>query len=313
MFTKRRFVIFFPVQFEMDRRKHGEEHSQLLNDSAFSENERDYYQPEDNSGFAENFEDEEDRLNGNESSESEIVLRPKEDLLWSPVETTKRYAEVSRFSYPQESNRKRWSDHTDLRVQSYNFDPVCDETQTLLPKNEDSQDEIDQSRDSFMSNSDAGDLAEDEESSIDTRNSSTSNPPCDLSLVERLLRTHPVWFLPGIQRAGAVHLLQGKDEGNFIVRGSSQKDTMAISVRLPPMAGPYIEHYLILSLNGVLSLESSRFKFDSIPSLIAHYAQCCDELPVQLVLPLALMEVNNRQQLSSLALLGQEFWRCSMT
>ena len=41
----------------------------------------------------------------------------------------------------------------------------------------------------------------------------SDSPPCDLGLVERLLRTHPVWFLPGIQRAGAVHLLQGKEEG----------------------------------------------------------------------------------------------------
>lgn len=36
---------------------------------------------------------------------------------------------------------------------------------------------------------------------------------CYIGLVERLIRTHPVWFLPGIQRAGAVHLLQGKEEG----------------------------------------------------------------------------------------------------
>lgn len=36
---------------------------------------------------------------------------------------------------------------------------------------------------------------------------------CDIGLVERLIRTHPVWFLPGIQRAGAFHLLQGKEEG----------------------------------------------------------------------------------------------------
>lgn len=38
-------------------------------------------------------------------------------------------------------------------------------------------------------------------------------PPCDIGLLERLIRTHPVWFLPGIQRAGAFHLLQGKEEG----------------------------------------------------------------------------------------------------
>lgn len=38
-----------------------------------------------------------------------------------------------------------------------------------------------------------------------------------------------------------------------------------------------------------------------------------DELPVQLRLPLALREANNCKTLSSLAMLGQEFWRYSMT
>ncbi|XP_039275206.1 uncharacterized protein LOC120349307, partial [Nilaparvata lugens] len=37
-----------------------------------------------------------------------------------------------------------------------------------------------------------------------------------------------------------------------------------------------------------------------------------DELPVQLTLPRAVREAKNRQQLSSLALLGQEFWRYPM-
>jgi hypothetical protein len=39
------------------------------------------------------------------------------------------------------------------------------------------------------------------------------NAPSNISLLERLIRSHPVWFLPGIQRAGAFHLLQGKEEG----------------------------------------------------------------------------------------------------
>ncbi|KAL9886499.1 src homology 2 domain-containing protein sprint isoform 2-T2 [Glossina fuscipes fuscipes] len=188
-----------------------------------------------------------------------------------------------------------------------------DDMQALLPKCQRlSRDELSQSRTSLVSSSDGGILAEGETSSETSRGSEDS-PPCDLGLVERLLLTHPVWFLPGIQRSGAVHFLQGKEEGNFIVRGSSQPNTMAVSVRLPPDTGPYIEHYLIQSNDGILCLESSRFKFDSIPALIAHYAQCCDELPVQLVLPRALREAKNRQQLSSLALLGQEFWRYPMS
>ncbi|XP_055306963.1 protein sprint isoform X2 [Sitodiplosis mosellana] len=189
---------------------------------------------------------------------------------------------------------------------------VDDELHTLLPgTREVSADDLSQSRASLVSSSDGGILAEGETSSSEASGDSTS-PPCDLGLYERLLLTHQVWFLPGIQRAGAVHLLQGKEEGNFVVRGSSQANTMAVSVRLPPDTGPYIEHYLILSENGVLSLESSRFEFNSIPALIDHYAKCCDELPVQLTLPRTLREAPNRQQLSSLALLGQEFWRYPM-
>lgn len=69
-----------------------------------------------------------------------------------------------------------------------------------------------QSRASLVSSSDGGILAEGETSSSEASGDSTS-PPCDLGLFERLLLTHPVWFLPGIQRAGAVHLLQGKEEG----------------------------------------------------------------------------------------------------
>lgn len=151
------------------------------------------------------------------------------------------------------------------------------------------------------------------ESSVESSASSGEDVACDISLLERLIRSHPVWFLPGIQRAGAFHLLQGKEDGNFVVRQSSQTCTMAISVRLPAGKGPYIEHYLIQAAeDGQLSLESSDNKFESIPALIAHYAQCCDELPVQLTLPRAIREAKNRQQLSSLALLGQEFWRYPM-
>lgn len=161
------------------------------------------------------------------------------------------------------------------------------------------------------SSSDGGVLAEgeDETSSSGSEISGSPSPQLDISLMERLLRTHPVWFLPSLQRGGSVHLLQGKEIGTFIVRSSSQKNTMAISVRLPVNAGPYIEHYLIQSKDGLLNLESSRFKFDSIPSLIAHYSNCCDELPVQLSLPRGLRDAINRQQLMSLALLGSEFWR----
>ncbi|CAG4996643.1 unnamed protein product [Parnassius apollo] len=167
-------------------------------------------------------------------------------------------------------------------------------------------DSLSQSRESLSSD---GEGARGDCSSVSSSGSgSEEQPPCDIGLLERLIRTHPVWFLPGIQRAGAFHLLQGKEEGNFVVRQSSQPDTMAISVRLPADKGPYIEHYLIQASGGRIGLETSHNRFDNIPELIAHYSQCCDELPVQLQLPRPLREAKSRHQLSSLTLLGQEFW-----
>ncbi|GIY40286.1 protein sprint [Caerostris extrusa] len=152
-----------------------------------------------------------------------------------------------------------------------------------------------------------------ETSDGDSSHTGSSFAPCDIGLLERLIRTHPIWFLPGIGRAGAVHLLQGKDVGNFIVRQSSKPNTMALSVRLPEDKGPYVEHYLIETVGDAqLRLEGSDNNFHAIPMLVAHYCQCCDELPVQLALPCPLAQAGSRQELSSLALLGQDFWLSSL-
>lgn len=62
----------------------------------------------------------------------------------------------------------------------------------------------------------------------------------------------------------------------FIVRQSSKPDTRALSVRLPPDKGPYIQHYLIEIHNEgtAYSLEASDNRFDNLPALIAYYSQC---------------------------------------
>lgn len=135
---------------------------------------------------------------------------------------------------------------------------------------------------------------------------------CDISMLERIIRTHPVWFLPSITRPGAIHLLQGKEIGNFVVRKSSKQNTMAISVRLPKNKGPYIEHYLIEATGREYHLEGSDNHFEAIPTLVAHYCECCDELPVQLTLPQTISLASSRQELSSIAMLGQDFWVSTM-
>ena len=61
----------------------------------------------------------------------------------------------------------------------------------------------------------------------------------------------------------------------FIVRQSSQNNTLALSVRHTESQEESIEHYLIqqsTTCSGKLNLESSEHQFDNVLSLVYHYS-----------------------------------------
>lgn len=176
--------------------KISEDCDQLLNDT------ESYVASNINSGFNKNISSDED---------DDIELRNKDFS-----SATKRYAEVSQ-SYPETTptSTKRFSD---LKLEAFanlRLYAADDERQSLIQEEatvDTSGNDIDQSRNSTMT--DTGILAEDEcTSSGSGCSEASSNRLCDISILERLLRTHSLWFIPGIQRSGAVHLLQGKEEG----------------------------------------------------------------------------------------------------
>lgn len=141
--------------------------------------------------------------------------------------------------------------------------------------------------------------------------SETSSVP--ITCLERLIRTHPIWFLPTVSREEAGKTLLGKEEGNFVVRQSSQARTMALTMRLGPDQGVDCQHYLIIhNNNNKMALENSDLEFDNILSLIYHYFNVCEELPMKLALPEILRDTEARQSLASLALLGKDFWHYPM-
>ena len=47
----------------------------------------------------------------------------------------------------------------------------------------------------------------------DNSSISSNKPLMEISLLERLIRSHPVWYLPTIQRTAAAQLLQHEDQG----------------------------------------------------------------------------------------------------
>lgn len=193
------FFNFSTVEFSMERtNKISEDCDQLLNDT------ESYLASNVNKGYNKNVSSDE---------EDDIELRNKNLDFTS---SSKRYAEVSQ-SYPETNScTKRFSD---LKLEAFSnirLYGADDERQSLIQEeaipDSSGLNDLHQSRNSAMT--DTGALAEDECTSSGSGFSETSsNKLCDISILERLLRTHSLWFIPGIQRSGAVHLLQGKEEG----------------------------------------------------------------------------------------------------
>merc|ERR1711913_158870 len=106
-----------------------------------------------------------------------------------------------------------------------------------------------------------------------------------ISPLERLLRTKPLWFLPEVAREEATKLLHKKSAGNFIIRGSRQPDTLAISVRIGTTEENEVQHFIIQKTDRKVCLEDSDIKFDNLVSLAFYSSHTCQELPHQLCLP----------------------------
>jgi len=142
--------------------------------------------------------------------------------------------------------------------------------------------------------------------------SSTSSSVLPLTPLERLIRTHPIWFLPEVDREDATSILHMKETGNFLVRRSCDTKT-ALSVKLGSQHGFEVDHFILKEEGGKVSLADSCLEFDTILSLVYHYTTHGGDLPVQLSLPSILRQTEGRQCLSSLSLLGRDFWRYPMS
>jgi len=133
-----------------------------------------------------------------------------------------------------------------------------------------------------------------------------------ISPLERLLKTKPIWFLPEVTREESSKLLNNKRNGNFIIRGSRQPNTFAISIKIGTKQSDKVQHFIILKTDRKVCLEDSDILFDNLVSLVFHYSHTCDELPEKLCLPAVLGAAESLQNLVSLSLLGKSFWTYPM-
>jgi len=124
----------------------------------------------------------------------------------------------------------------------------------------------------------------------------------EIGLIEKLITTKPIWFLPNVTREESSRHLNNKKPGNYIVRGSRQPEIMVLSMKTELED---VQHFVIHHSEGKIHLEDSDYRFGNIVSLVFHYSNVCEELPEKLKLPEVLLTTTSLQNLQCLALLEQ--------
>ncbi|XP_072562685.1 ras and Rab interactor 2 isoform X2 [Paramormyrops kingsleyae] len=130
-----------------------------------------------------------------------------------------------------------------------------------------------------------------------------------ISVLDRLLLTHPVWLQLSINAAAALHVLQREPPRTFLVRKSSTSQKKVLCVRLEDDSMPsFVRQVIIREEDSTFSLESSAISFPDLCRLIAFYCISRDVLPFTLELPEAISKATSHKQLESISHMGIEFW-----
>jgi len=129
-----------------------------------------------------------------------------------------------------------------------------------------------------------------------------------LSILDRLLHTHPIWLQLSLSEEEAAEVLQSQPPGIFLVRKSTKMQKKVLSLRLPCEFGAPLKEFAIKESTYTFSLEGSGISFADLFRLIAFYCISRDVLPFTLKLPYAISTAKTEARLEELAQLGLNFW-----
>ncbi|XP_034861658.1 ras and Rab interactor 2 isoform X3 [Mirounga leonina] len=125
-----------------------------------------------------------------------------------------------------------------------------------------------------------------------------------LSILDRLLHTHPIWLQLSLSEEEAAEVLQSQPPGIFLVRKSTKMQKKVLSLRLPCEFGVPLKEFAIKESTYTFSLEGSGISFADLFRLIAFYCISRDVLPFTLKLPYAISTAKTEARLEELAQLG---------
>ncbi|XP_027979521.1 ras and Rab interactor 2 isoform X3 [Eumetopias jubatus] len=92
-----------------------------------------------------------------------------------------------------------------------------------------------------------------------------------LSILDRLLHTHPIWLQLSLSEEEAAEVLQSQPPGIFLVRKSTKMQKKVLSLRLPCELGAPLKEFAIKESTYTFSLEGSGISFADLFRLIAFY------------------------------------------
>ncbi|XP_047394178.1 ras and Rab interactor 2 isoform X3 [Sciurus carolinensis] len=156
-----------------------------------------------------------------------------------------------------------------------------------------------------------GGYSEEKDVKICPRDSGYDSLSNRLSILDRLLHTHPIWLQLGLSEEEAAEVLQSQPPGIFLVRKSTKMQKKVLSLRLPCEFGAPLREFAIKESTYTFSLEGSGISFADLFRLIAFYCISRDVLPFTLKLPYAISTAKTEAQLEELAQLGLNFWSSS--
>ncbi|XP_030905340.2 ras and Rab interactor 3 [Melopsittacus undulatus] len=134
-----------------------------------------------------------------------------------------------------------------------------------------------------------------------------------ISILDRLIKTCPVWLQLNMNRERAGVTLGKETAGIFLVRKEGNVNNMVLAVRLPVQSeAPGLLEYNIKEEKSILYLEGSVLVFEDIFKLVAFYCVSRDLLPFTLKLPQAILEASSFQDLEIISSLGLDFWDSSL-
>uniref|UniRef100_A0A8B9H5I4 Ras and Rab interactor 2 n=1 Tax=Astyanax mexicanus TaxID=7994 RepID=A0A8B9H5I4_ASTMX len=128
----------------------------------------------------------------------------------------------------------------------------------------------------------------------------------NMSVLDRLTLTHPIWLLLSITEQEATQILLKQPAGVFLVWRSSELQRKVLSLRVDSSPGPPIIQYPVKESLYTFSLEDAGISFADLFHLVAFYCISRDVLPLTLKLPESISSAKTPTELETLARLGAD-------